>query len=67
LEQGHSEVFIVWIYFPLKKEGTEEFEVNWIGAIVDFTSHVLSIGAKTESSDEPITETSGAHSRPTRM
>jgi hypothetical protein len=57
----------VRIYVPSKKYRTEEFEVNWIRAIVDFTSHVLSIEPKTESSDEPITETSGAHSRRTRM
>jgi hypothetical protein len=29
---------------PLEKYGVEEFEANYIDAIVDFTSHVLSIG-----------------------
>jgi hypothetical protein len=46
----------VRIYVLSKKQGTKEFEVNWVGAIVIFTSHVLSIGAKTESSDEPMTD-----------
>jgi hypothetical protein len=31
----------VRIYVSWKEPGTYEFEVNWIGAMVDFTSYVL--------------------------